>query len=179
MALTITEALAEIKTIGKRLEAKRGNIGQYVFRQERLKDPIAAEGGSREYVRRERQAIRDLEERIVVIRRGIQVANHKHTITVQGEVRSIQDWLTWRREISDGQRRLLVSIRDGLKNVRQQAQQKGIAVVGTASTPTSSDDVIVNVDETELAADIERLEQVLGELDGQLSLKNATVMVEV
>lgn len=39
-------------------------------------------------------------------------------------------------------------------------------------------DIVVNVDEQQLAKDIERLEETLGTLDGVLSLKNATVMLD-
>ncbi|KKK79464.1 hypothetical protein LCGC14_2833240, partial [marine sediment metagenome] len=40
-------------------------------------------------------------------------------------------------------------------------------------------DIAVAVDEKKLADDIEHLEDVLGQLDGKLSLKNATVLVDV
>jgi hypothetical protein len=43
----------------------------------------------------------------------------------------------------------------------------------------SLDDIVVNVDEQKLAEDSERMEEVLGTLDGLLSLKNATVTIEV
>lgn len=40
MGMTITEALAEIKTIGKRLEKKRAAIAGNLARDSRLKDPF-------------------------------------------------------------------------------------------------------------------------------------------
>ena len=172
----ITEALAEIKTLGKRIEAKRGGLMPYLARQDGLKDPLDKEGGSREFVRRERQAIRDLEERIITLRRGIQVANYITSLTVQGVERPIQDWLTWRREVAQGQKALLTSIRQAVQQARQQATQKGFAVVASG-TPTQPTDLLINVDEAELAGEIDRLETTLGELDGQLSLKNATVSI--
>ena len=42
MPLTITEALAEIKTIGKRVEAKRTFINGILWRPEAIRDPLAA-----------------------------------------------------------------------------------------------------------------------------------------
>src|SRR5579863_1653454 len=63
--LTITEALAEIKTINKRLESKRESVRNYIARDVRVRDPLEKEGGSAEFIKRERQAIIDLEERIV------------------------------------------------------------------------------------------------------------------
>ena len=54
--LTITEALAEIKTIGKRLEKKREHVKGFLFRQDVFKDPFYSEGGSFSMIERERQA---------------------------------------------------------------------------------------------------------------------------
>ena len=44
--LTITEALAEIKTVEKRIQKKREAILPFVFRQEMLRDPHEKDGGS-------------------------------------------------------------------------------------------------------------------------------------
>ncbi len=38
-------------------------------------------------------------------------------------------------------------------------------------------DLLVNIDETALAREIEQFEDTFGQLDGQLSLKNATVTI--
>jgi len=47
------------------------------------------------------------------------------------------------------------------------------------SASTNDKDIIVNVSEKGLADEAEALETTLATLDGQLSLKNATVTVEV
>lgn len=44
--MTITEGLAEIKTIGKRIEKKRTFVLNYVARQNMFVDVLAKEGGS-------------------------------------------------------------------------------------------------------------------------------------
>ena len=183
--LTITEALAEIKTIGKRKQAKQEHISQHIARMERVRDPLASDGGSAAVIARELQAIRDLDQRIVRIRRNIQAANAATTITLSGEARSITDWLTWRREVAPGRQALLQALRNQIAGARKEAQQKGwtvgaavasaTVVTGEASVP----DVVVNVDEAQLAKDIETLAEQLGALDGQLSLKNATTSVEI
>ena len=177
--LTITEGLAEIKTIGKRIEKKREFIGQYIARQEGLKDPLLNEGGSRKVIERERQGIRDLEERIVTIRRSIQTANSTETIALGGESRTIADWLVWRREVSAGRQAFVNRLRTSIINIRTDAQKKGMAVVTKESEARELSDIIVNVDESEMAAEAERIEEILGALDGQLSLKNATIAIEV
>lgn len=177
MSLTITEALAEIKMLGKRIEKKREFVRTYLVRQEQFKDPLQAQGGSVETLRQERQAIRDLEGRVVQLRHAIRRANEDTTITIDGDSRSISDWLTWRREVAPGQQTFLGTLKSQLQQVRTQAVQKGLNVVADESQ-AKSQDVIVNVDERALATDAEHVEVVLGTLDGQLSLKNATVTIK-
>lgn len=177
--LTITEALAELKTLDKRIASKESSFTPFIVRQERMKDPLLKDGGSAEFIKRERQAINDLQERIIRIRSQILKANVETVITIQNMSRSIQDWLTWRREIAERQRRLLKSIASAVAGARAQAITKGITVVPAGENAASDNDLIVNVDEAGMAAEIETLETTLGQLDGQLSLKNATVVINV
>lgn len=175
--MTITEALAELKTLAKRIEAKRAFVGQNLFRQEMLRDPHEKDGGSVEVVKRERQAISDLEERGVSIRRAIADANFKTNITVSGMTKSIHDWLVWRREVAPGRKEFLKKVSSAIAGVRQEMQKKGLQfATGTDNKPT---DIIVHLTETAVAEELETLETILGTLDGQLSLKNATVTVDV
>lgn len=176
--VTITEALAEIKTLSKRRDKKKEGIRQFLFRQELNKDPLQKEGGSATFVAEERQALHDLEERVVSIRRAIRQSNEETTITIDNESRSIADWLAWRREVSQDQQAFLADIRNRINGVRQQAVTKGMRVVAEEKDATGPGDVIVNLNEKELVAQVEHIEKVLGDLDGQLSLKNATVIVE-
>lgn len=180
MALTITEALAEIKTIIKRIEKKRQFVREFLFRQDFLKDPLENQGGSRSALENERQAIADLEARIVGLRRAIQKANESTVVVIGGEARSIADWLVWRREVAPGVQAFLAMLRSGLQQVRTQAVQKGVSVriAGEAAAASQPNDVVVNIDEKALAAETEELESILGSLDGQLSLKNATTVVD-
>lgn len=179
MPLTITEALAEVKTIGKRIAKKREFIGGYLVRQEKLKDPLASEGGSAAAIAREQQAVDDLESRIITIRRAIADANARTEITLHGVTRTISDWLTWRREVAPERQEFNKKARLTLASLRQEAQRKGVALRGSEVEVTDPNDLIVNVPEKALADEAEQLERILGDLDGQLSLKNATTMVEV
>lgn len=181
MGLTITEALAELKTIQKRIEKKREFVGQYVGRQEGLKDPLDKDGGSPEVIRRERQAIADLEARHVAIRTAIQKVNQSTSIVIDGVKKTIAEWLTWRKEVAPGMQSFIAKLRQSVIQARNTAQQKGYGLVpATAVTAeTKPTDIVINVDEAALAKDAESLENILGTLDGQLSLKNATVVVEV
>lgn len=177
--MTITEALAEVKTISKRIAKKRESVMGFLWRQERIKDPLEKEGGSRSFIEKERHAIRDLENRIIAIRRAIQKANDSTSVTILDQTRTISEWLTFRREVAQGQQQFLASIRAGVNQVRKEAQQKGLSIAATKEAVTSDNDIVVNVNEQQLASEIEKLEETLGALDGQLSLKNATVMVDV
>jgi hypothetical protein len=175
--MTITEALAEIKTINARIGKKREAVMRYFARDAKLRDPMEADGGSKEFVRRERQAVHDLEERIVRIRTAIQTANISNSLQVGETSRSVSAWLNWRRDVSAGQKGFLGQLAGGLTQVRQNAVRQGMTV--TDKDNYAPGDVAIMVNEQELSREIEALEGVLGSLDGKLSLFNAVTTVEV
>jgi hypothetical protein len=177
--MTITEALAEVKLIDAKVAKKHEFAKQYLLRQEAFKDPLASSGGSRQAVDAERQSVNDLLERKVKIRRAIAEANIRTEVTVAGETRSIADWLVWRREVAPKMNEHLAELSRTIQRARQEAAQKGAQVVAAGQEPAKPTDVVVNIDEKKLAAQTERLSDALTYLDGQLSLKNATVLVEV
>lgn len=176
--ITITEALAELKTLDKRIEKKRASVGIYLIRQEKFKDPLATQGGSDAFVKAERQSIADLEENIIAIRSAIQKANFETSVTIAGVTRTITDWLSWRRDVAPKQVTFLGRLRATIDEMRKKAAGINAQVVG-AGEAKSPEDVIVNLDEKQLIEDTEKLETTLGYLDGQLSLKNATVTISV
>lgn len=178
MSLTITEALAEIKTIGSRIAKKREHVLRYLVRQEAFKDPLEKRGGSFAAIQSELQSIGDLEKEIIRLRRLIAKANDTTTITVGSLTMTISEWLTWRREVSPGRQQFFSGMLNQLKSARSAATQRGAQVVIGTSQPAQPTDFIVNVNEATLAAENEELSTVLGQLDGQLSLKNATVVID-
>jgi len=175
--LTITEALAETKTIDARIVKKREFIASSLYRQEQLKDPFEKQGGAVAVISQERQSIADLSERKIQLRRAIQVANESTQVTIGKTTRSISDWLIWRREVAPGLKDMLASFATGIRTIRAEAQRKGMAIVTTGDLAQKPTDLILHIDEKQLAEQIEDLELVLGQLDGQLSLKNATTVV--
>lgn len=184
--LTITEALAEIKTIGKRLEKKRGAILGYLARDSRLKDPLESDGGSAEYVKRERQGIEDLEKRVVAIRTAIQRSNLTTTAAVGEVTMSVSDWLTFRREVAPDRQAFLNTLNQSLKQMRDKVQREGgviraanVAAQAIVESDKKPIEVIVNLEEKTLLEDQESLEKILGDLDGKLSLLNATTTIDV
>jgi hypothetical protein len=178
--MTITEALAELKTINKRLHTKRQNTLQYVARDVRVKDPLEREGGSVEFLRRERQAITDLERRIVQIRTAIQQSNLFTRTTVATRDLSIAEWLTWRREVSVASREYLNLLQVNIKNMRDKLQREGRQLIASsAESEGKPGDVVVHLEEKTLLEEQEQFDTILGELDGRLSLLNATTTIEV
>lgn len=176
--LTITEALADIKTIGARLAKKREAAARYLVRDGKVVDPLATEGGSTEFVKRERQGIKDLQRRLINLRAGIQKANHAETIDVCGRTETVADWLTWRREIAEGEKTFLQQLSRGILAARAEAGKQQRAVVAGADQ-VKQEEVYVAISEKDLLAEIEHIENVLGTLDGKLSLFNATTTIEI
>lgn len=176
--LTITEALAETKTIDKRLQKKRQAILQNIARDARIKDHLEKEGGAVSFVQRERQAIADLEKRLVDIRIAIMKANLNTTIVVSSQTRTIAEWLTWRRDVSKGSKEFFTTVNQGIQTLRAKAQQSGNrAISATTEGEAKPGDIVVHLEEAALLAEMESLETILGELDGKLSLLNATTVL--
>ena len=180
MGITITEALAEIKTLNKRIEKKIAFISGYLIRQEGVKDPLEKQGGSIKVIEIERQSINDLMERIVFIRTAIAKANNSNEISIEGTKKTIAEWLVWRREVAPLQRVMLENITKNLNHYRNEAKKQGVAFISAqASTAESKPtDLVVSIDELALANELETFEKILGTLDGQLSLANATIQIE-
>ncbi len=179
MSITITEALAEIKTIAARIQKKRDTIRGHLARIEGIRDPLEKTGGSAKMITEESQAVVDLEKRLIELRRGISKANDTTVVTIFGTALTISEWLTWRRDIAPGERLFLSQLQGELNNIRHQARSKGASVVSASVSTgdTQPTDIVVNIDERELSKEIEKLEDILGQLDGQLSLKNATTTI--
>lgn len=176
---TITEGLADLKTLRKRIDKKRESLGPYLARAEAIRDPLEKQGGSAKHIEQEIQAVADLEANYLDVRKRIAAANDKTIITVAGVSRSISDWLIWRREIAPHYRQWLTGMRSGIQQLRTKTQSQGRQMVSATVqlTDAKPDDIIVNVDEARLDQQIEHIEEVLGTLDGQLSLKNATTEI--
>lgn len=179
MQITITEALAELKTIQKRVEKKQQFVLTYLTRQEGLKDPFEKNGGSVELLRRELQSIDDLRTRHLRIRTAIQHKNHAVTLAISNTTFTIAEWLTWRKELAPSEQSFVSALQRQLAQVRVEAQRKGAVVVGDGGNASKPSDVLVNIDEQTLAKRDEDVTETLGVLDGKLSLLNATTQIEL
>lgn len=175
---TITEALAEIKTIQKRIVKKQDAISQYLVRDVRLKDPLASQGGAVTFIAQERQAVGDLRKRVVAIRTAIQRKNLEASLTVQGVTQTVTEWLVWRRECAKDEGGFMSAMLRGIAEVRTKLAKEGRKMV-SAEVEAGDTDVVISLDEKDLHAAAEKHEQILGELDGKLSLLNATTTLEI
>ena len=178
MQTTVTEALAELKTISKRKDKKREFIARYLARQDIVKDPLEKDGGSVTAIAQEIQAINDLQNRILAIRAAITRSNLDTKLTVCGLTMTVHDWLVWRREIAPGIQSFLGGLTTTIEALRREVKKKGGQIVESGGG-SGDNDVVVNVSEMTLASEIEGLEQVLGTLDGLLSLTNATTIIDI
>lgn len=175
--LTITEALAEIKTLAKRIDKKQEFVQSNIGRPAVVRDPFEKDGGAIARVAAERQSIADLSQRLVSIRVAIQAANQTTSVTILSKTQTIAEWLTWRKEVAPREQSALGSIRAKIKNTRAQAIKNAGAI--TATETQNIADVILHLDESALAKQIDDLENTLGTLDGALSLTNATTFIEI
>lgn len=171
--MTVTEALAEVKTNAKKIQKKSETLMNYIWRPESLKDPLEKQGGSIALVREERQSIRDLLERNVAIRSAIAESNMRVTLTIGGVTRTIEQWLVWRRDVAPIHQNLLHRLRLELTKAHNSTLKTQVGQ-GSAEKPS---EVTINLDEAAFAKEVETLEDTLGQLDGLLSLKNATIQI--
>lgn len=175
---TITEALAELKTLEKRIAKKIEFVKQNIGRHAALTDPLLDSGGSQKVIEIERQAMGDLWQRGTNIRLAIAAANAATEITVCGETKSIAEWLIWRREVAPKHRDFLMGMNFGITSARTTAKNRDAKVVDDPNQ-AGRNDILIHISERGLALEQEKLEEILGTLDGLLSLKNATVTIDV
>lgn len=174
---TITEALAELKTIDKRLEKKADFINRYGMRIAAAKDPFETQGGSSAAIAAELQAVSDLQERKVSIRDAIQTSNQTISLTVNGKTRTVAQWLHWKRDVSGVRQNFLRGLALGIQKAREKFLSQG-KTIGKEEV-NDPNVIMVHLDELSLQKQIEDLEITLGELDGKLSLINATTTINV
>jgi hypothetical protein len=175
--ITITEALAELKTIQKRIEKKRDFIGQYLARSAAMRDPLEKDGGSFETIRKEKQSIGDLQKRFVDIRCAINKVNLETKLTLKGRTLSIAEWIIWRRNVAPTEQSYTGELVRTIESVRRKTMERGGKL--NPEEDYKKEDVVISLNETELHEYAEGLEELLGTLDGKFSLINATTFIKV
>lgn len=176
--LTITEALSEINLIKKKTEKKETNVLSNLYRAKHIKDQLEKEGGSKTFVYSEIQAIKDLMKRYIKIKGAIAKANIENQITVNDKTMSIHDWLNWKRDCSKGEIEFNTKIHNQVKN-HFDAIQRQPQVFKDDEGKTHLVEFESNVEYGDFLKSAENLQETFDKLDGQLSLKNATIVVEL
>ena len=176
--MTITEALSEINLIKKKLEHKKTAMQTLLIKADHVKDIYESEGGVTKHLQKEFQALSDLRRRFVSLRAAISEANLNHEITVGEKTLSIHDWLTWKREIAKEEQNHANYIVTTVNNYMTQSS-KNPQCYDDAEGKKHLVTFTPTVDLAEWVKKQERLNDLLENLDGQLSLKNATILVSI
>lgn len=173
--LTITEALAEIKLIDNKIEAKQQFVTANLYRAKHLPDPL---GDTKAVVESEVQAIGDLRRRRVKIRKAIAEANLKTEVKIGESTLSIFEWLTWRREVAGNEKSFLRSVHANIK-MAIDAVTKTPKFYKDESQENKIVEIVPSLDHSVFAKAEAEVQEMLDKLDGLLSLKNATVTIDV
>jgi hypothetical protein len=168
----ITVVLGDIKTLMSRRQKTGEAIRKYAFHPSNVVDPFAKDGGSEKYVEGLIQSYNALNDRLVTLRTIILEANLINTLTIHGVNKSVQGWLTWRREVMDEEYFLfsnLIMATDAKRNEISRFPAQGENVIT----------LIVNFNESKINEAANLIQKINDDLDTQLSLFNALTLVEV
>lgn len=181
--MTVTEALAEIRVLEKRLDKERNFAGQFCARISTVRDPLEKEGGSPAAVAASVQKIADLEANVVAIRKAIQDANAATELSIDTDflpspVTTVQTWLMWKREVMPKRIGWINGVLQAIERSRNEIRQKhaGGVKVGDVLVDVQ---LTVDIDEAALRAESKELEAMVEKVDGLLNLKNATTVIEI
>lgn len=185
---SVTQGLAECKTLLARIAAKEKGIQSYLARQAIVIDPHAGEThneltGSAAFVAKELQSVHDMRIRYVDIRSAVHKQNDLTWInlTLPGGTRiskTVTGWLSWRKDLSAGEIQSLKTYRTLCDQARRESTRRDGKVVTQGQGAPSENDIVFHIDETWLAQKLDDLEYILGTLDGELSQVNATTNIE-
>jgi hypothetical protein len=175
METTITEALAEIKLIEKKVESKTSLVTNNLTRPKHIPDPL---GDSSAILTAEMQSINDLYVRLVNIRDAIAHANIKNDITIDETTKSIYEWLVWKREVAEKHIGLYQKVFQGTKSVIDRMSQTPQAFKDDKGEPRLVE-FVANLNYLDYVKKAEEKQAMLDKLDGLLSLKNATILINI
>lgn len=177
--ITITEALAEIKTLTKRIESTRDFVLKYGVRQGSTIDPLDDGGGSHVVVPQKLQSLKDLLMRKVAIRTAINEVNAATPLTVSGKTMSVAEWIIWRRDVFPAEIQAYRALQSKVLDARHQCQNANIRLIEDGKPPERVNEAGCFIPESEISNHIEKLVEIESTLDGQLSLVNAITRVTV
>lgn len=141
-------------------------------------DPYEKQGGGAQANLNELQSIRDLGQRLIRLRTAISQANISNSISINGHERSIHDWLTWKREVAPVK---LKFIQDLASKTKQNMDHfaKSPQVYKDEAGTTHLVEFQSNIDYADVLKESEIIGDCLEKLDGQLSMKNARIEIDI
>lgn len=168
--MTITEAMAELKLIDKKIQKKSDFILSNISSSDIVPDSL--EGKGKERIKSEFKSISDLNKEYINIKKAINIANSENNVTINNNTMTIQEWLNWKAYVYEREISLLnntISLLNKKTEPRAYKDEDG----------NSKFEVITyNVDDEYISKEIETIMDSYERLDGQLSLKNATIVIE-
>lgn len=176
--MTITEALAEVRLIEKKIIKQQKIVFENRSRLSHVADPYADAGGGKKAVESAFQSVRDLGKRLADIRISISVANQATMLELNGREMSITGWLAWRREVAPQHLKFMEKLSGAVSKDQEQIENNPPAYKDENGKVLLSE-IIYNVDKSNLDKEIISFDETLSILDGKLSLLNATVVVEL
>lgn len=174
--MTVTEALAEVKLIQKKIEKKKATITANTARFEHMKDPY---GDTASMIKEELQSIEDLYAKLTRLRTSVSKANLDTRVSIGGHDKTVTEWLTWKKEVYEP----LTGVYSGLtfnatQEIKKNTERPSLVKNENTNDPATLAKLVVNVDIPTLNKKAEQIVEIHEKLDGLLSLKNATVTVE-
>lgn len=176
--MTITEALAETKLIVKKVKAQEEFIANNAGRTSVMNDPLEKSGGTPAAITKAFQSIKDLQTRLVKIRTAVQSVNTTKHLVIGEKSMCIADWLNYRREVAPSYQAFLKLASMECAKLRNQFERTP-QIIKLDSGEQKIIQPVFHIDLEWLRKESEVVETVLGELDGKLSLLNATTEIEV
>lgn len=177
--MTITEALAEVKLITKKINNKFAFVTANFARSSALKDPFEKDGGAAQVIGAEWQAIADLQKRLTAIRSQIQKSNLENAVEIEGHTATVAEWLAWRKEVATSQRQMLQDLnnrvnvsRTNFQNTMQKSKEQN---------PNSfvDQELVFHLNPKQLAERLQKHDDIMAKLDGRLSAHNAVTTIEL
>lgn len=174
---TITEALAELKTLDKRIASTKDFILKYAVRQGSTIDPLDDEGGSHVVVPRKMQSIADLLDRKVKLRTAINAANSNTSLTIGSITKTVSEWIIWRRESFSTELDSFRQLQAKVLDARRQCAQADVKLIEDGKQPERVQEASCFISESYISKKIDELVEIESTLDGKLSLVNATTVI--
>lgn len=175
--MKITEAMSEVKLCAKKVVSQRDFILRNLRREEWRKDPFEKDQTTQEaQVKAAIQSISDLEKNMVAYRYAITKANMKEKISLEGTEMTIAEWLIWRREVLPLRKQLLNTLANQIANTSEQRVSRTFPGRDAEQAPVN---FVINVSDKWLMAEIEKLDAIEQRLDGQLSMLNSNIDIEL